>query len=479
MRIGGLSINSSGITWGQKSHNINRSEDGSYLLSANSLSELMSFADDLVDGAYSDYNLIQLFHSLGEVFAPIDEIARRIASAIPQLRKIDTDEVVYDNDPMNKILERPNPLQNFQQLIYEWVVYELVTGKNMLYANVPDTLSFNYKNISALWNLPAYAVEMVTNANIKLFSATEISDIIKGYRVQDGMSSNVTISPEKVLLSKQIDLDFSNRKLQGKSPLLAARKAIKNLLVVYAARHTIYVKRGALGFLVSKKSDESGRQALTKPEKDQLTKDWQDGHGVTGKGKSPIAITNLPVEYIRIAMSIQELQPFEETEQDAALIYAVLGVPRELMPKTKENTYANKVTAGRDLYNNICIAKAESMYQSISNFFRLRESGFYLFPSFNHIEVLQENKKEKADTDWRNNETYRMRFLHGIISLNQWRTAIGEEEVKGGLYDKLLLEMTPEELAAVKEVISIKGAAPSPESNPANPNQPKSEDKPK
>ena len=50
------------------------------------------------------------------------------------------------------------------------------------------------------------------------------------------------------------DLKFGNQVDRFKSQLSGAHLAIKNLIPVYEARGVIYIKRGALGFLVSKKS---------------------------------------------------------------------------------------------------------------------------------------------------------------------------------------------------------------------------------
>ena len=47
---------------------------------------------------------------------------------------------------------------------------------------------------------------------------------------------------------------------------------MSNLIAVYEARNVIYVKRGGLGFIVSKKTDATGSIALTDDEKEQLLK---------------------------------------------------------------------------------------------------------------------------------------------------------------------------------------------------------------
>ncbi len=418
-------------------------------LSNNELGRFMN----AVWGQYSDSSLINIYHTMPEVFAPVHHIAFRVAQAKWQVRKISNDEVVYDNKNLNRLLSEPNPLQNFQELIYEWVALKKVTGKNYLYMNIPGTLSFNYKNVSTMLNLPADTVYIRPQAQFKILTATSISDLIQSYDVSMG-SQTVAISPDKVIYTKHASLYANDLKLHGKSPLLSAQKAICNLLAVYEARNVIYTKRGALGFIVSRKQDADGMKALTTKEREQLLDDYGKTYGLTGN-RSPVAITNLPIDYINVAMSIKDLDPFAETEVDAAAIFAVLNVPRTLMPRKEGATYENANQDEKTLYSNVVIPEAASIAMSLNNHLRLSESGLYLFPSFEDVDVLQENKKEKSDVDWKNNETCRVRFLMGIITLNDWRVVCGYEKVTNAIYDRLVFDMDEAQLQLVSTIINL------------------------
>ena len=88
---------------------------------------------------------------------------------------------------------------------------------------------------------------------------------------------------------------------------------------------------------------------------------------------------------------------------------------------------------------------------------KLEEVGLYIDVDFSHIHVLQENLKEKSAVDWRNNETARIRFNNGIITLNDWRQSCGLELVAIAMYDKLLYEMTPDELKQVETIMKLSG----------------------
>jgi phage portal protein BeeE len=393
-------------------------------------SELIDKLLSAVTGTTGDRNMIELFGCVPEIFTPVHAIAFRVASGNFQVKRLEDDAIVTSNKDLNKLLANPNPLQNFQELTYEAMVYEMITGKNFLYSNVPDTLSFNYKNIAALWNLWSQKVTIqarLTHGNIKLLTATQITDLVQDYKLE---GHSEPIKPEKILFTHVLSLDAQDNKLNAKSPLHSAQKAIANLIAVYEARNVIYTKRGALGVLVSKKSDESGSVSLTSKEKDDLLKELQDKYGLK-RSKSLLAVSDAPIDFIRVAMSIAELEPFKETQADALAIAGVLGVDKDLLPLPDGTTFENKKHAERSLYQNVSIPKAKSWAQSLTTFFRLNEVGLYIDVSFDHIEALQENKKEKSEVFKNNVDSNTKLYEKGVITKNQFLIGCGLQPLDG------------------------------------------------
>jgi HK97 family phage portal protein len=401
--------------------------------------------DNPFTGNVASRNFLELFDCVPEIFAPIHAIASRIANADFQLRKYRNDQVVYDNEDWNRLYNTPNPLQHFRELIYEAVVYELVTGNEYMYFNTPSTLNRDYKNVAAIWNLPADQIEPVTNSSLKLFTATTVEDLVQKYK----LDKDNFFEPKDVLHIKSVNLKWKDRKIKGRSPLLSADKAIANLIAVYEARNVIYTKKGALGAIVSRKSDDSGLIPLGKGEKDRLRDEFQSTYGITGN-RSPYAITDQPVDFIKFGANITDLQPFEETYLDAKMIYSVLGVPEDMMPNQAGATFQNQIQAERRLYNGVVIPHANMLMQSITNKLGLNEAKLYLYASFEHIEALQENKKDKAQTDEIIGKVFMQRFDSGVATLNDWAVAIGNDKHADPICDKRVFEMNDEEIARVK-----------------------------
>jgi hypothetical protein len=349
---------------------------------------------------------------------------------------------------------------SFRDFIYQAVCYEYLTGKQFFYTNVPGVLDFQFENVINWYNLPAHKVAIDKNRYADIYSATTLSDLINSYSVPNQTGGRRVFKVENVLPFIRLSLTDANDICKAASPLLGADKAISNLIPVYEARGVIYIRRGALGVWVSKKGDSAGLVSLTKSEKKEAQDEMQNSYGLR-RDKSTVAVTSAPMEFIRTALSIKELEPFDETLADAVAIYKTLGVPRHLVPSKDSSTFANADADMKDFYTGVIIPKAQQYAQAFTSFFKLdapldKRVQRYIKPDFSHVSCLQTDRKQEADVNKTNGSTYLERFLNGVCSLNDWIVATGNKKSANPLYDKKTFEMTPEELDTVKTVLNLK-----------------------
>lgn len=436
-----------------------------YEYSGDAPARLSRTIDNLLYGPYNRQNFINLFYCLPEVFAPVNEIASRVADCVWQLRR-KMDDAIIDNDTdFNRLFSTPNPLMSHKQLIYQAICYEILTGANLEYLNIPSTLPQTYSNIITWSNIPTQSVSINKKNGVDPYSATTIEDFVNYYE-----ANGRRFAPENVINVTNHDLLTGNKVDGYVSQLIGAKLAIKNLLPVYEARGVIYIKRGALGFIVSKKSDESGLISLTPKEKDETQNEFQNTYGLQA-GKHQVGVTSAPVDFIKTAMSIKELQPFDETLADALAIYAVLRVPRHLCPSKEQSTYANADADMKSFYSDTIIPLANKYAQIWTARFNIPNR--YIFADFSDIAILQEDKKDKASVDQINGNVYLQRWTSGVCTLNDWIVANGGIAVTGiDIYDKKLFELTPEELETVKGVINLKAVSTGTPSKTGSPEKP-------
>lgn len=415
------------IGWGKNSYKYKKDNEGNHVYTLSNIDK-----GDFIscfDGEYSEKNMIKLFENVPEIFAPINAIADRVTKGIWELVKEGTEDVVTNNSQWNKIKSNPNWKQSFNKFIYNTVVYKNVTGNYYFYKYIPEGFKNKFENIVSLWLLPPQHTESKIKANRpKYYYTTQIQDFVEYYVVKiEDYEQN--IYPEYVLHEGYIDIDCNT--LKGISPLKAAEYPISNLIAVYKARNAIYNKRGALGAIVNKSTDELGTVALNAKEKKELRDEFNSDFGVTN-GKDTIAITSIPIDFVRFGMSIQELMPFEETFADTAAIYSILGVPRSLIPTKEGVTFNNGFTDERKLYADVAIPQAEAIATQLTSFLGLKELGLKIRVRFDHVEALQQDQKINAETQKLITETYTTLYEKGHITKNEMLVQIGSSEVNEG-----------------------------------------------
>lgn len=391
-------------------------------------------------GGHSDRSLLELFGTVAEVYAPIHEVMSRVVNGKFGFRKRSTKEVVENNKDLNKLITQVNPFQNFKQLVYELGVYEICTGKNFQYLNIPGTLARDYKNIATQMNLPAERVTIKTPERLKIFSATKIEDVIDAYILDKGERDETIFATDRVIYRRKVNVDWKGKKIEGRSPLLSAEMALINLVAVYKARGTVYIKRGRMGMWVSSKTDASGTVALTDAEKKRARKDLDANFGLDGK-KDTTGLSDVPMDFVKSSMSIAEMEPFKETKADAAAIYAVVGVPEEFIPDAEGTTFDNKAKAEKGLYQNTVIPYADNICETLTSGWGIDLWDYEVFVDFSHVECLQDNKKDEAERKAKIVEYATKQYKDGAITYNEWLIAMGYT-ARGAEFDKYITELT-------------------------------------
>lgn len=439
----------------------NRSNHSANVVDPWRYQQILSMIDGLIHPSVVGNNFIELFKTIPEVFWPIDFIAKRISEAHFDLKRVKDDSLVWCNRlGADTILKQPNPIMTWRELVYQHFVYKLSTGNAFFRAAMSDTITadaIKFQWCTNYWSLPAHLVEvkpMEYSYGVPMFGIANVEELIKGYTLDLGAYCGLTIPYYQIWHDRDSipELTKGNGYLKSSSRLLSVKKPIANLIAVYEARNVIYLKRGALGFVVAQKADNTGTIALEPEEKEELRKQVESKYGV-GEGKSPWAITDIPVNFVRTNLSISELQPFDETLEDAIKIASVFGIPSVLVPRKDQSTFSNQDTAEKSVYTSVIIPAAKRFCEALTIFLGLEQKGLYLDCDFSDVACLQVGLKDQEEVKKLVNERCLLQFNYGLISINDWRSQIHEDALEGELFSKVKFEMTPEEIAIVDSVI--------------------------
>lgn len=399
---------------------------------------------------------MDMYRCIPEVFFPIEYIASRISGGNFQLKKEADDSVVWRNYTVNKLLNKPNCVFSWKEFVHDHFVWKLTTGTSFIRA--VTAIDVDYRSVLAYWVLPSDRVEVrPPMALIPLYDVSEVSDLIASVNVMGAFGVQMQIDPRQVMIDRDgiATLLSENSYMKAHSRLDSLRKNIANLLSVYDARNVIFTKRGGIGYIVSRKMDATGTEALTENEKKQLVEQNAERYGL-GKGQLPYGISDVPIDFVRTNLSIAELQPFDETLADAINIAGAYGVPAVLVPRKDQSTFSNQATAEKTVYASVVIPMAKEFCKMFTSFIGLDKSGLYLDVDFSGVDCMQDGMKTEEEVKKLVNDRCRQQFLDGLITLNDWRGQIGEaqiEEKENPLFSKLKFDMTDEDLEIVNKII--------------------------
>lgn len=405
-------------------------------------------------------NFITLFNTVPEVAWPVNYIASRAAGAKYVLKKFDDDSVVWNNEAVNRILVKPNSFDTWYRTLWKHFAYKLVTGNSFIKAAMSDAFAgaktlYKWCDRYVTLEEPYVTIEYKRQMG-DIYGVSDVEDVVQCYYHDYGQFVHRPIAPQCVFHDVDDTFGFYNGDpLKAKSRLCSVLKAISNLIAVYEARNVIYVKRGGLGWLVSEMADDMGSRALTSTEKKQILEEADKMYGF-GEGKYPYGISDVKLSFVRTNLSITDLQPFDETLADAVVIAGIYGIPPVLIPRKDQSTYSNQANAEKAVYSSVIIPLVQRFCQEFTHFLGLDQDGLYLDADFSGVDCLQAGKKEEQEVHRSIADRCKMEFESGVITLNDWRAQQGYQRVEDTLYDKLVSEMTPEEIQRLKQFINPK-----------------------
>lgn len=427
----------------------------------------LHIAEQIAMPYVADRNYLTLFQTVPEVFFPIDFIARRIAAAHFEVRSYKDDSIVFCGgrspkaNKVNAILQAPNCIQRWREVVYMHHVYKLATGNAFMRAAMSDAFinQPKWRYCDNLWSIPSNWISVVpVSGRVPLFGIARLDEVVSHYELTRNGDTLIQIPTYQVWHDRDGMPKFlsgaTGKFLKSESRLKAEHRAISNLIAVYEARNVIYVKRGALGFIVAKRdAGELGTVAMRPEEKKELVEELNGKYGL-GDSQMPVGVTDTPIEFVRLNMSISELQPFEETLLDAITIAGAYGIPSVLVPRKDQAKFENQSVAEKSVYCGVIIPMAKQFCEDLTLFLGLDQEGLYIDCNFNDVDCLQIGLKEAEEVKKLVNERCERQFNLGLISINDWRAQIHEQALDGEIFNKTKFEMTPEELERINRIIN-------------------------
>jgi len=391
-------------------------------------------------------NLFTLYKTISELQFPIRFITEKIKNANFVIKNYKTDQIATDKY-FEKLLEQPNPFYSFNDYIALSIAMRLIEGNSYCYALADEAFSKAfYKYANAFYVLPSYDVDIKTPKNFTYFTATNLNEAVEYYEVYTN-GKHIKIPTGNILHIK----DGYSTEIKAPSRLLSQQYTLSNLMAVYEARNVIYTKRGALGALVSAKTDAAGLTNLSEKDKQKLNDTFNRRYGLE-YNKNQIIISEIPTSYLQMGMSIQELEPFRETLNDAIQIASAYNIDQILVPRERDANYTNKEVAEASFYPSVLFPLLEQELREQSKFMGLIDAGYYFDYTFDNVPVLEKSKEQRSDAQKKISERCLLEFNNGLITLNDWRRQLEMDELPEEIYKKTLFQMSYAERLIIQNI---------------------------
>lgn len=335
----------------------------------------------------------------------------------------------YQEDQLPIPLDKPNPIHTWSEWIALYVTMLNLTGNVYIYKAIPEN-GRNAGRVVALYILPSQYIQIVVKDNWKVLPM-DVSPVkeyaLVYYERYAGFSADRVIH----INFPNPDYSVGGAHLYGQSPLRAvltemeaSNEGNKNALRMMKSG-------GALGLI-------SGKQEVLEEEQAKQLKqrllEMRSDPGPLGS----IAGINIPVDFTRIALTTQELQPFEYQRYFQKKIANALNWSDKLLNNDEGAKYDNLRIAYKEAILNKLMPDLGMLEDALTenlmpDFGREYDGAIWHF-DFDQLPEMQENVAELVE--WGGKLLDR-----GVITRNEFRQIIKLERSEMAELDAFTVPM--------------------------------------
>ncbi len=333
----------------------------------------------------SDWNAYDIYITTPQLYAVIQRRGYMLASG--KWKHFDKNGEEVGNSEYVKLLNHPNPLVNGKDHIRQMNENKCIYGNNYEYV----LKSTGFSEPSGLTNLNPTGIQIETTG--KYYKQTELSEIIKAYKLMYGSVVNDTFEPNEINHTRMVN---GQNPIVGESPMRALHMPISNIRSAYAFRNVIMNKKGALGLLSNDSKSPEGAIPLTDKERKRLEKEYQKTYGLDDD-QLQVIMSNSSLKWQAMSYPTKDLMLFEEVDADFRTLIDAYGLNDNIFSREKGSTFTNLAEGLAHAYQETIIPESEEISMNRTKLFGLDEKDEVLKLSYDHIPVLQEDKAKEAE----------------------------------------------------------------------------------
>jgi len=365
-------------------------------------------------GNFDREELYLTYRTNSAVFGIIDRIAKACGEIGQYIELLDKDDKVVEDNPLIKVLKRPNDRFSLYQFLYAWATNYNVFGDAFVYAK--KGIGKDLGNVAGMYVVPSHKVDIEKGG---------WAQPIKGIKIKGSADMNI-ITPRDYFQSFIYNLDSDT--YFGFSPLIAAAYDCQ-LLKKGKLRLNTSMDNGGVNAIIAPAKDKDGfvvPQAANELEKDLNS----------NKNANRTMFLRQAVEVIKVGSTPVELSILDGSKEAVTALCFAYGIPMDLY--YGQSKYENAKEAKKSLYESAAIPLINVFCNDLMNFVKYDESGkevkqyagMKLSLNTDKIEVLKASTTEVLTN---------LNLMNA--TLNEKREAMGYAEIEEDYANKPMLTL--------------------------------------
>lgn len=303
-----------------------------------------------------------------------------------------------------------------------------------------------------------------------LFGVTDPSELIIRFQYTENGATRVITDLENLFIYRHPNVMSVNNGILPESPLKTLKYPINNSIINYKSRNRLIKK--PFGVLSGDKSDNISNIPLTAKERLELNRTYRESYGTEFDDQEDLIIASSRLNFTPFMPPIKDMQLLELLKSDSAVICDVMGYEYDLLARDLGGVALNnKREAGKNLYQNHIIPESRNQDEQESDNLRRFISGINVRTTFDHLDVMQEDKKQSSEALRNDVQALVLAFKNNQCTYDAMVKRIGLSEPQGKWIGKYWADLSDEDRALFEKSSNNNSSNADQANNPEGANQ--------
>jgi len=342
----------------------------------------------------------------------------------------------------NRVVNRPHTLMSRAEFVTIRDLFLFTHGYCFEYKEIPE--GFGPEGMNRRILDPQYCE--ITWKRRSLFYLNDHNELIdQFFYTENGIRTEIK-DIENLFCYTNPNVTALNKGFLPESPLRTLKYPINNSINNYKSRNRLIKK--PFGALSGKGKDDVSAIPLTEDERLDIQAAYRNNYGTEYEDQDDLIISPTELTFTPFMYPVKDMQLLELLKSDSAVICDRLGYEYDLLARDLGGVALNnKNEAGKNQYQNHEIPHARNIDEQEMQSLKASVYGFKIKTSFDHLPILQADRKMESETLRNNINALVIGFKNNQCNYDDMVMRVGISKPNPKWKGKWWFELTEEDKA--------------------------------